>query len=90
MLRFNRRASGGEILHPYAARKSGKRWIVKLYLPFPQTFDEMQERDFIALPIATAAGVRFRSKRHGNVRSEQHRSLRTPQCQPLQAGRDPI
>lgn len=64
LLRFDRRAEDGEILHPYAARKSGKRWIVKLYLPFPHTFDEMPERDFIALPIATADDVRARSARH--------------------------
>ncbi|KAA0072909.1 hypothetical protein CIW54_28095 (plasmid) [Paraburkholderia sp. T12-10] len=64
VLRFDRRAADGEILHPYAARRNGKRWIVRLYLPFPQTFDEMPERDFIALPIATADDVRARSKRH--------------------------
>ncbi|MGY6258918.1 hypothetical protein ACXIVK_36345 [Paraburkholderia caledonica] len=63
VLRFDRRATDGEILHPYAARNDGERWIVKFYLPFPQTFDEMPERDFIALPIATAADVRARADR---------------------------
>lgn len=65
VLRFDWLAADGEILHPYAARKGGKRWIVKLYLPLPQTFDEMSERDFIALPIATSDDIRARSKPHG-------------------------
>lgn len=64
VLRFDRRATDGEILHPYAACKSGKLWIVKLYLPFPRAFDEMPEHDFIDLPIATADDVLTRSKRH--------------------------
>ncbi len=37
--------------------------FVLLYLPFLQTFDEMSERDFIALPIATAADMRARADR---------------------------
>ena len=64
VLRFDRRATDGEILHPYTARKSDKHWIVKLYLPFTRAFGEMPEYDFIALPIATADDVLARSKRH--------------------------
>jgi hypothetical protein len=37
--------------------------FVLLYLPFPQTFNEMPEHDFIALPIASAADVRVRANR---------------------------
>lgn len=63
VLRFDRRASDGEILHPYAGRKDGKQWAVRLYLPFRQSYSEMAEREFIALPIATAADVRARADR---------------------------
>jgi hypothetical protein len=63
VLRFDRCARDGEILHPYAGRRQDEQWFVLLYLPFPQTFDEMPERDFIALPIATADDVRVRADR---------------------------
>ena len=63
VLRFDRRAPDGEILHPYAGRRQGEQWLVLVYLPFPQTFDEMPERDFIALPIATAHDMRIRADR---------------------------
>jgi len=57
VLRFDRCRSDGEILHPYAGRKTEKDWIVELYLPFPRTYDEMPEREFIALPLATALDI---------------------------------
>ncbi|AWY52970.1 hypothetical protein [Burkholderia gladioli] len=63
VLRFDRLAVDGELLHPYAARGDSERWIVLLYLPFQQAFDEMPELDFIALPTATAADVRARADR---------------------------
>jgi hypothetical protein len=63
VLRFDRRRPDGEILHPYAGRKDGKAWTVLLYLPFLRTYAEMPEREFIALPIATAADVRARADR---------------------------
>ncbi|PMS30863.1 hypothetical protein B0G57_12749 [Trinickia symbiotica] len=61
VLRFDRCAHDGEIFHPYAGRKDGAQWIVQLYLPFRQSFLEMPEREFIMLPIATAADVRARA-----------------------------
>ncbi|RZF24486.1 hypothetical protein EVC45_38390 [Paraburkholderia sp. UYCP14C] len=63
VLRFDRRTLDGEILHPYAGRKDGSQWRVRLYLPFPRSYSEMPERDFIALPIATAADIRARADR---------------------------
>lgn len=63
VLRFDRRAPDGEILHPYAGRKDGEQWIMRLYLPFQRSFLEMPEQEFIALPIATAADVRTRADR---------------------------
>ncbi|KXF59781.1 hypothetical protein [Burkholderia thailandensis] len=33
----------------------------QLYLPFQRSYSEMAERDFIALPIATAADIRARA-----------------------------
>jgi hypothetical protein len=62
-LRFDRRASDGEILHPYAGRKDGEQWVIRLYLPFRQSYSEMPDCDFIALPIATAADIRERADR---------------------------
>lgn len=61
VLRFDRRRNDSEILHPYAARQEHKAWVVQLYLPFLQTFTEMAEADFIALPITTAADVQTRA-----------------------------
>lgn len=54
VLRFDRVRSDGEILHPYAGRKEGDGWMVDLFLPFQNNYDVMAERDFIALPRASA------------------------------------
>ncbi|WP_445147379.1 hypothetical protein [Dyella sp. Tek66A03] len=35
--------------------------MVELYLPFQQTYDTMGERDFIALPKASAQDIRARA-----------------------------
>jgi hypothetical protein len=64
VLRFDRCRVDGEILHPYAARKHDENWVVELYLPFRNIYDEMTERDFIALPIASAKDVRVRADLH--------------------------
>lgn len=61
VLRFDRCRSDGEILHPYAGRKEGDAWVVDLYLPFQNTYDVMAERDFIALPRASAEDIRIRA-----------------------------
>ncbi len=63
VLRFDRRRSDGEILHPYAGRKEEDVWVVELYLPFPDTYDTMVESDFIALPRASAQDIRARADR---------------------------
>lgn len=63
VLRFDRRRSDGEILHPYAGRKEGDAWMVELYLPFQDTYDLMAEGDFIALPRASAQDIRARADR---------------------------
>ena len=63
VLRFDRRRGDGEILHPYAGKKEGKTWMVKLYLPFQNTYEKMAESDFIALPRASADDVRIRAER---------------------------
>lgn len=66
VLRFDRRRSDGEILHPYAGRKEGEVWVVDIYLPFQNTYDTMVERDFIALPRASVRDVQSRaSQSHG-------------------------
>ena len=48
-------------IHMQAGRK-GIRWIVRLYLPFRETFNEMPEGEFIRLPIATPQDVRARGQ----------------------------
>ena len=63
MLRFDRRGSDGEILRPYAGHKDCGRWVVRLYLPFPQSSSDMPKRDFTALPVNTAADLRARADR---------------------------
>jgi hypothetical protein len=61
VLRFDRRRSDGEILHPYAAQRAADEWIVELYLPFLGTYDQMTEREFIALPLASKSDILARS-----------------------------
>ncbi|AXL52413.1 hypothetical protein DSC91_005412 [Paraburkholderia caffeinilytica] len=61
MFRFDRVWNDGEILHPYAAHQVGQEWKISFYLPFTQSWDEMPEMQFIALPIATALDVKSRS-----------------------------
>ncbi|AHX13333.1 hypothetical protein CH75_09585 [Dyella jiangningensis] len=63
VLRFDRCRPDGEILHPYAGRKEGDAWVVDLYLPFQNIYDVMAERDFIALPRASAEDIRVRADR---------------------------
>lgn len=62
VLRFDRRRADGEILHPYAGRSDGGRWIIELYLPFRKAYDQMDQGDFIDLPIATESDLSDRAK----------------------------
>ncbi|RDI98355.1 hypothetical protein DVT68_07355 [Dyella solisilvae] len=61
VLRFDRRRTDGEILHPFAGRQEEGEWVVELYLPFQDAYEVMTERDFIALPRATSADLRSRA-----------------------------
>lgn len=61
VLRFDRRRSDGEVLHPYAGRKDGDTWMIDLYLPFQDAYDVMAELDFIALPRTSVEDVRRRA-----------------------------
>lgn len=62
LLRFDRIGEDNELLHPYAARKSGDGWVVRLYLPFLHEYAEMPEVDFLRLPIATEVDIKKRAK----------------------------
>lgn len=62
LLRFDRIRENDELLHPYAARKSGDGWIIRLYLPFLHEYAEMPEIDFLRLPIATEIDLKRRAK----------------------------
>lgn len=69
LLRFDRVRADGEILHPFAARQDSEDWVIRLYLPFPQAYHEMPEKEFVALQISTAMDVRNRADRrqqHGS------------------------
>lgn len=61
LLRFDRRRSDGEILHPYAGRKVDGRWIIDLYLTFLKVYDHLDESDFIDLPIASLSDLSDRA-----------------------------
>jgi hypothetical protein len=63
LLRFDRVRGDGEILHPYAGRKTGEAWLICFYLPFAKGWGEMSEAEFIVLPIATQAVLRARADR---------------------------
>jgi hypothetical protein len=67
VLRFDRCRSDGEILHPYAGHKEGETNLVELYLPFQNAYDVMAERDFIALPRASAEHIRARAQKSGST-----------------------
>lgn len=62
-LRLDRLRQDGELLHPYAARKSSDGWIIHLYIPFAEEYAEMPEIAFLQLAVATDADVKRRSLR---------------------------
>lgn len=71
LLRFDRVRDDGEILHPYAARRTGSdnsSWIIQLYLPFKQEWAEIDEREFRALPLSTPLAVRDRASKEDGAR----------------------
>ncbi|AJY38197.1 hypothetical protein I6G56_00200 (plasmid) [Burkholderia humptydooensis] len=61
LFRFDRVRADGEILHPYAGRRADDSWIICFYLPFMKEWGEMQEVEFIALPIAANIDVKQRA-----------------------------
>lgn len=62
LIRFDRVREDGELLHPYAAHKFGDSWIIRLYLPFLNKYDEMPELAFLGLRISTEADIQRRLK----------------------------
>lgn len=67
VMRFDRRRPDGEILHPYAGRRVGNIWLIELYLPFKDCYDEMTESDFIDLPRASEQDIRARANSHSDL-----------------------
>lgn len=59
LLRFDRVR---EILHPYAAHKSGDSLVIRLYLPFLHEYAEIPELELLQLPISTEADLKRRSR----------------------------
>jgi len=66
LFRFDRVWNDGEILHPYAAHKVGEEWVISLYLPFIQDWNEMSEMHFVILKIATAFDIKRRARQSTN------------------------
>lgn len=54
---------GEGVLRSYAGKKEGRTWMIELYLPFQNTYEEMTESDFIALPRASSEDVKARAER---------------------------
>ena len=52
LFRFERLSAAGELLHPYAAHKSGAGWVISVYKPFSEDYTEIPEMEFLALPLA--------------------------------------
>ena len=65
LLRLERLRQDGELLHPYAARKSGDDWVICLYLPFTHEFFELPEMEFLRLAIATRDDIKHRAQQSG-------------------------
>lgn len=63
LLLIDRVDTSGEILHPYAAEEGQDGWIILVYLPFPQTFSTLPERDFIHLRSAKEKDLKERRDR---------------------------
>ena len=63
LLLIDRVDTSGEILHPYAAEEGEDGWMILVYLPFPQTFSAMPERDFVRLQAATEDHLKERHDR---------------------------
>jgi len=67
ILKFDRVRADGEILHPYAARKDPARpneWLIKVFLPFTEQWEEIPEDAFFALPLSTPADIQARAARN--------------------------
>jgi hypothetical protein len=67
LMHFDRVRDDGEILHPYAGRRKGGEedgaWIIRLFLPFTNEWEELGEMEFLTLPLSTPAAVRARANR---------------------------
>ena len=63
LLLIDRVDTSGEILHPYAAEEGQDGWIILVYLPFPQTFSTLPDRDFIHLRSAKEKDLKERRDR---------------------------
>lgn len=63
LLRIDRVAPDGEILHPFAANAVDGSWRIRVYLPFCQQFHAVPEAEFIQLRPATEADLKRRAER---------------------------
>lgn len=73
LLQFDRVRGDGEILHPYAARQRTDTdldaWVICLFLPFSKEWAEIEESEFMALPLSTPSAVRARADRENSATS---------------------
>ena len=56
----------GHILHPYAAKKIEDTWYVKTFELFSRTYSEMNEDEFVQLPLATEEDMKKRKELFNN------------------------
>jgi hypothetical protein len=67
LMLFDRVRDDGEILHPYTGHREGGEedgaWIIHLFLPFTKDWAEINEMEFLTLPLSTPAAIRARADR---------------------------
>lgn len=62
VLKRDRVATDGSILHPYGAKKSNDKWYIQTFEIFTRKYSQMQEDDFIKLDFSTEEAMAKRKK----------------------------
>jgi hypothetical protein len=62
LLMRNRVNTHGHILYPYAAIKVEDTWFIRTFELFSKTYSEMNEDDFVQLPLATEEDIKKRKE----------------------------
>lgn len=62
LLRIDRVATDGEILHPFAIELENEEYQVSVYRLFDEAFESLPEKEFIQLKAATESDIRTRKE----------------------------